>query len=237
LCITALFAINIGMIQRIVHSNFGVTLLGGGEVDPGCVAESLTIAPCLVAADGGADRALAFGLSPQAVIGDFDSISAEARAMIAPERLHPIAEQQSTDFDKCLMHVQAPFFLALGFAGGRLDHTLAAMSVLVRHPGRRVLLVGRDDVVFVAPPELDLNLRPGTRFSLYPMGQVTGVAQGLRWSLEGAPFTPDGRIGTSNEALGPVRLSLSGPMLVLLPRDCLMPALAGLGVPSAALGE
>jgi thiamine pyrophosphokinase len=142
----------------IVHSGLGVTLLGAGEVNAASVTEALTIAPCLVAADGGADRALALGLEPEAVLGDLDSISPAARAAIAPGRLHRIAEQEGTDFDKCLAHVEAPFFLALGFGGGRLDHTLAAMATLARHPGRRLVWVGGEDVAFLAPSVLALEL-------------------------------------------------------------------------------
>ncbi|MDP1669408.1 thiamine diphosphokinase [Phaeovulum sp.] len=220
----------------IVHSGLGVTLLGAGEVNAASVTEALTIAPCLVAADGGADRALALGLEPEAVLGDLDSISPAARAAIAPGRLHRIAEQEGTDFDKCLAHVEAPFFLALGFGGGRLDHTLAAMATLARHPGRRLVWVGGEDVAFLAPPVLALDLIPGTRVSLFPMGRVRGRAEGLRWPLEGADFGPAGRIGTSNEATGAVLLRLDGPMLVLLPLACLSAALAGLGVPLAARG-
>lgn len=221
---------NIAMNDCIIQSGVGVTLLGGGEVNAACVTEALTIAPCLVAADGGADRALALGLSPEAVIGDLDSISPAARAAIAPARLHRIDEQETTDFDKCLAQVRAPFFLALGFGGGRLDHTLASLSTLARHPGRRLVWVGAEDVAFLAPPDIGIDLAPGTRVSLYPMGRVRGHAEGLRWSLEGDDFAPAGRIGTSNEAMGPVRLSLDGPMLVLLPRLSLRAALAALGV-------
>jgi len=225
------------MNSCLVHSALGVTLLGGGEASAACVTQALTIAPCLVAADGGADRALALGLHPEAVLGDMDSISPAARAAIAPARLHRIDEQDSTDFDKCLTHVEAPFFLAVGFGGGRLDHTLSAMSVLARHPGRRLVWVGAEDVAFLAPPEVALDLVPGTRLSLFPMGRVRGRAEGLRWGLEGEDFNPAGRIGTSNEALGAVRLSLAGPMLVLLPRGCLHAALAGLGVPPTVHGR
>jgi len=224
------------MNAAFVQSTRGVTLLGGGEAAAQCLDEALALAPLLVAADCGADRALALGHMPDAVIGDLDSIGAAARAAIAPQRLHLVDEQETTDFDKCLRHVAAPFVLALGFFGGRLDHTLAAMTVLVRHSGRPVLMLGAEDVVFAAPPALGLDLAPGTRLSLFPMGPVRGRAEGLRWPLEGADFTPAGRIGTSNEALGTVRLSLEGPMLVLLPRACLGAALDGLGVPPAVRG-
>ncbi|NCU21110.1 thiamine pyrophosphokinase, partial [Candidatus Falkowbacteria bacterium] len=93
------------MSRYIIKSNKGVTLIGGARVGASDLAQALALAPCLVAADGGADRALALGHMPEAVIGDFDSISPAARAAIAPERLHPIAEQDSTDFGKCLRHV------------------------------------------------------------------------------------------------------------------------------------
>lgn len=224
------------MSRGIVHSHCGVTLLGSGDSIVADVNEALTIAPVLVAADGGADRALALGLMPDAVIGDFDSISAIARTAIAEARLHPIDEQQSTDFGKCLAHVVAPFYLALGFTGGRLDHTLAAMSDLAAAPGRRVVLIGAEDLVFLAPPELSLNLTPGTRLSLYPMGDARGESTGLRWPIRRIGFAPAGRIGTSNEVTGPVRLTLRGPMLVLVPKTCLHPVLAGLGVPQSVRG-
>ncbi len=224
------------MKDSIFHSRQGVTLLGAGDLHAASVAEALTLAPCLVAADGGADRALALGLTPEAVIGDLDSISAAAREAIGPERIWQIEEQETTDFDKCLSHVAAPFFLAVGFGGGRLDHTLAAMAVLARHPGRRLIWVGGEDVVFLAPRELSLDLTAGTRVSLFPMGRVRGRASGLRWGLEGDDFAPAGRIGTSNEALGPVHLILDGPMLVVLAHEWLRAAIAGLGVPPSALG-
>ncbi len=225
------------MIGGIVHSQLGVTLLGGGQSSASDVNEALTIAPVLVAADGGADRALALGHMPRAVIGDFDSISDEARGVIAPDRLHPIPEQDSTDFGKCLAHVRAPFYLALGFAGRRLDHTLSAFATLAACPAQRVVMIGDDDVVFLAPPDLELDLPGGTRLSLFPMGPVEGASVGLRWPIDGIAFAPSGRIGTSNEVTGPVRLSLAGPMLVLVPRFCLRPALHGLGVRPDVHGE
>ncbi|EPX82782.1 hypothetical protein ruthe_03244 [Rubellimicrobium thermophilum DSM 16684] len=45
---------------------------------------------------------------------------------------------------------------------------------------------------------------------------------GLRWPTGGLRFSPLCRIGTSNEALGPVQLRPDRPgMLLLLPRETL----------------
>lgn len=218
------------MERHIVQYHGGVTLLGGGAVEAADLHAALALAPALVAADGGGDRALAFGLMPEAVIGDMDSLSPAGAAAIGAARLHRIAEQDSTDFGKCLTYVGARFFIGLGFTGLRLDHTLAALSDLAQRPDRAVVLIAEDELIFRAPPEITLDLPLGERLSLFPFGPASGTAEGLRWPIEGLNFTPAGRVGTSNEVSGPVRLSLAGEMLVLLPKRHLAAVLAALGL-------
>lgn len=195
-----------------------VTLIGGAQLYPADLAQALALAPVVAAADGGADQALANGLMPQAVWGDFDSISASARANIPPQNLHPVREQDSTDFEKCLSRIDAPLVIGLGFSGQRQDHFLAALSVLARRIGPPCILIAGEDIITLAPAEIALDLAPGTRLSLFPMGPASGYAQGLKYPLEGLDFAPAGRIGTSNEATGPVLLQVEGPMLLILPR-------------------
>ena len=195
-----------------------VTLIGGAPLDSDDLSQALALAPVVAAADGGADTALANGLVPQAVWGDFDSISARARAGIPPENLHPVTEQDSTDFEKCLSRIDAPLVIAVGFAGARHDHFLAALSTLSRRIGPPCILIAAEDVITLCPPEIALDLRPGTRLSLFPMGPASGYAQGLKWPIDGLDFAPDARIGTSNAATGPVLLQTEGPMLLILPR-------------------
>ncbi|MEY4698455.1 MAG: hypothetical protein RIT14_2883 [Pseudomonadota bacterium] len=218
------------MNQPIVQSLDGVTLVGGGPVTRAALRLALARAPGLVAADSGADRILAAGLMPQAVVGDFDSLSARARAVIDPARLFPIAEQATTDFDKALRSVEAPFTLALGFAGARIDHGLAVLNALVRHADRTCLVIGPRDVVFHAPRELRLRLRVGDRLSLFPMAEVRGESLGLEWPVAGLTFAPDGMIGTSNRVSAAevhLRFDRAG-MLVILPRGRLDAAIRAL---------
>jgi len=221
------------MNPPIVQSPVGVTLVGGGPVSASGLATALARAPRLVAADSGADRLLRLGHLPEAVIGDFDSISSAARERLA-DRLFPVTEQETTDFDKALRSVSAPFVLALGFAGARIDHGLAVLNALVRHRDRVCLLLGPRDIVFHAPPALDLRLRAGDRLSLFPMAPVGGAGTGLEWPIDGLAFAPDAMIGTSNRVTDPdVRLRFDQPgMLVILPRARLgaaLTALAGQG--------
>lgn len=216
------------MPDRTIRHDRGVTVIGGGAVTPDDLDQALAVAPVLVAADGGADRALSLGQPPDWVIGDLDSISAPARRLIPAGRVLEVSEQDSTDFAKCLRRIDAPLVMAVGFAGLRLDHTLAALTVMVAPGLPRVVMLAPDDVVMVCPPRLTLPLMPGTRVSLYPMGPARGTSQGLEWPIDGILFAPGGRVGTSNRATGLVSLRMEGPMLVMLPRSCLGTALTAL---------
>jgi thiamine pyrophosphokinase len=213
-------SIGAGMIQPLHRAAGPVTLVGGGPVDPAALAAALALAPEAVAADGGGDVALPAGVEFAAVIGDMDSLRDPEALRGRGVPLHPVAEQDTTDLEKCLTLVEATLFLGLGFLGGRIDHHLAAMNALVRHRDRPTILIGGEDLCMLCPPELDLTLDPGARVSLFPMRPATGViSEGLRWSVAGLAFAPDGRIGTSNVALGGrMRVGFDAPgVLAILP--------------------
>ena len=190
-----------------------------------------------VAADGGGDVVLPAGRRFAAVIGDMDSLLDPDALRARGTALHRIAEQDSTDLEKCLLRIAAPLILGLGFLGGRIDHHLAAMNALVRHSAQPVILIGGGDLCFLCPPEFAFDARAGARVSLFPMRPLRGVlSEGLRWSLAGLEMAPDGRVGTSNIASGgPVRLGFDAPgMLVILPVGMLDEVVARLapGLPS-----
>jgi thiamine pyrophosphokinase len=206
-------------VTTLYRAGGPVTLVGAGPVAPARLAEALRLAPEAVAADGGGNVALPRGAAFRAVIGDMDSLRRPEALRRAGAALHPIGEQDSTDLEKCLRAVEAPLILGLGFLGGRIDHHLAALNALARFPGKPVVLVSGEDICFLCPASLELDLAAGTRVSLFPMAPVRGVSEGLRWPVAGLAFAPDGRIGTSNAALGGrVRLAFDAPaMLVILP--------------------
>ncbi len=217
------------MKSVIVHSKSPVTLLGAGTSTQDFVVEALKYAPFLVAADGGVNVAVSMKLVPDAVIGDLDSASIEALSVVPEARIWTVTEQETTDFEKCLARIEAPYILAVGFAGSRLDHLLAVFTALTRYVARNCLVISEEEVIFVAPRALTLDLALGTRVSLFPLGPVRGTSEGLEWPIAGLDFAPDGRIGTSNRVAGPVKLSFDEEkMLVLLPRDCLGAAIEAL---------
>ena len=217
------------MNPPIVSCKAPVGLIGGGPVPPKDLETVISVTDRLVAADGGAAAVVAFGAEPDAVIGDFDSLPAAVKAAIPADRLHHIAEQDSTDFDKALRSIEAPVVVAAGVMGGRLDHQLAVLHGLVAHPDRPCIVLNEDEIAFHLPRSLSLPTRANEVISLMPLTQVTGTSTGLQWGIEGLSFDPTRFIGTSNNALGPITLQMHGPgMLGIFPRRLLTAAIEAL---------
>ena len=204
----------------IVHSSDRVVLVGGADIGPEDLNISQSGHANFVAVDGGADHLLAAGIVPDAVIGDLDSISDAARDAFAG-LLHRIDEQESVDFEKAVSRISAPLIYAVGFAGGRLDHSLAVLDAMARLE-RRIILVGRDDLTAVIPRGgLHLaGLEIGQRISLMPMAPAVVQAEGLQWPVSGKPMAPLGFASPSNAVSAPdVVLRAEGPVLLIGPRE------------------
>jgi thiamine pyrophosphokinase len=204
-------------------------LVGGGNLLASDLDLALSLGPDLIAADSGADAALAHGCMPRLVVGDLDSVSDHALAQIPETAIVEVREQETTDFDKALRIISAPVVLAVGFLGGRMDHQLAAMNVLVRYSGSPCILIGDTDLAFAVPRSFDLKIAAGEPMSLFPMTRVSGRSVGLQWPIDGLVLAPDGRIATSNLATGPVSLRLDRTGLVgFVPRSALNDLIAAL---------
>ena len=215
------------MNNGIVHIRRPMIVVGGANLGPDDLNIPLIDAPRFVAADGGADHLLAAGIAPEAVIGDFDSLSDAARNAFGAV-LQQVDEQDSTDFEKVVTRVDAPFIVAAGFLGGRLDHTFAALNVLARYPEKRILLIGPDDVCFLVRREQAVLEAPlGCRIALLPMGNCVVTTSGLEWNLKAAMMAPGGLISPSNRVADVVAsVTVTGPLIVSLERAGLEAALA-----------
>lgn len=202
----------------IVSDGAVMGLIGGADVELDQFRRVLSITDNWIAVDGGADHCLAVDLKPSAVIGDLDSLSHLARDKFAGLLCH-ISEQDTTDFEKTVSRVSAKAFVAMGFTGGRLDHTLSVLGVLARYPDQRILLLDQADVSFLAPAnEIILDIPVGTRIGLMPLADVVVTATGLTWPLDAAAMHPIGMVSSSNQvAQRRVTIAADGPLLVTVP--------------------
>jgi thiamine pyrophosphokinase len=165
----------------------------------------------IIAADGGARLALALGLIPDAIIGDFDSLTEAEINVFADMGVHmlrfPTAKDE-TDLELALGHaIRAGHrpILVVGGYGGRLDQSIANLALLA-DPEAIQADVHLDDGVteaFFSSSRSTIHGRAGDIVSLIPWGTpAEGVTtDGLTYPLNRETLLPYRTRGISNQML------------------------------------
>lgn len=200
-------------------------LVGAGPTDPGL---SLSPRPgdLLIAADGGLPAVEGMGLTPDLVVGDFDSLG---QCPDHPNTVVLPREKDVTDMHAAIdLGLERGYtrFVLYGGTGGRLAHTLANLQLLDRlaQRGCQGFLVGGGTVATaVHNGALDFPPSLSGYLSVFCSGApAQGVTlQGLKYELTDAQLTPDFPLGVSNEFTGAAaRVSVeNGTLLVLWQGD------------------
>lgn len=178
----------------------------------------------VIAADGGLLHTEQLGLTPDVIIGDFDSLGyVPKNANVFP------VEKDDTD---ALLAVRKGlelgcdrFVLYGALEGPRIDHAIANFQTLkfLADRGAQGYLVGKDTVVTVLRDgALKLPARKEGIVSVFCIGQdAHGVTiQGLQYPLEKGTLTAGFPLGVSNHFIGKAAtISVSdGSLLILYPR-------------------
>lgn len=188
-----------------------VIFANGNLPDPAAARALLRDNDTLIGADGGTNHLLKMGLMPHLVIGDLDSLdedaffdlsAAEAQIDQYPE------DKDETDLELALAaayELRPDSILIVGGLGGRLDQSLASLSLLAGMQGGMDLRL--DDGVeeaFFCRSQAQIRGRSGDTVSLIPWaGPVSGIQTGgLRWPLIRETLYPDRTRGISNEMTG-----------------------------------
>ncbi|SRR5712692_247239 len=196
-----------------------VVVLGGGPDRPALIA--LPPGATVIAADGGAELARAFGLRVELAVGDFDSISAETLGSAARVERHP-PDKDATDLELALaaaLRLEPERILVLGGAGGRLDHLLGELLLLAgdAYAGVHVDAQLGAAAVHVIRGERTLRGEAGELISLFAVqGPARGVVtDGLVYPLRGETLEAGSTLGVSNVFAAPeARIGLEGGVLL-----------------------
>ncbi|HMT20888.1 MAG TPA: thiamine diphosphokinase [Promineifilum sp.] len=171
-----------------------IIFANGVIADMDAVRPWLDEARAVIAADGGLRYALAFGRTPDVLIGDLDSLPAGFEPEAAGEAIAIIrypTDKDETDLELALLHAVEHYsgaeLIVLGGIGGRLDQTLANI-LLMAHPlleGVAVRLVEGVETAWLITGEGVIEGRVGDTVSLIPIGGPAHIlaTEGLRWPL------------------------------------------------------
>ena len=195
-------------------------LVGAGDFQRSFTRSASDI---IIAADGGYDSLLKFGITPDVLIGDFDSINADIPTDIDTVKL-PKEKDETDMFLAYLEGVKRGYseFVMLGATGGRLDHTFANLSLLLyaRERGHRVRIVdGQSEIICIKNEAVELKGNVGDTLSVFAFGtQSLGVCiKGAKYEVEGATLSPSFPLGVSNEFLeGAARISVDDGALLII---------------------
>ena len=218
-------------MRDMADSRKPALLFANGILMPGEAVDLVLQAddsPIVVCADGGAIHARQLGLTPQTIIGDFDSLakgdvaafeSAGAKIMRYP------AEKNETDLELALGHcreIGATDVTILGGLGGRIDQTLANILLLTLPDLRdmRIAIVdGAQTMRLLTPGKHEIGGAAGDTVSLIPLqGAARGITtRRLKYALNDESLPPGPARGISNVMLADrAEVALEGGLLLLV---------------------
>jgi thiamine pyrophosphokinase len=204
-------------------------VFAGGDPVPAGALAGLPAKALVVAADSGADHALASGRAVDVLVGDLDSISPSSLEQVrrsggVVERHRP--DKDATDLALALdvaLERGAAHITVVGGHGGRLDHLLGNVLLLAAERYAGVLVDARlgSARVLVVRGRRAFEGRAGDLVSLLPLGGAAGgvSTEGLLFPLHEAQLSPGTTWGISNQLVAEqAAVTVArGVLLVVLP--------------------
>lgn len=197
-----------------------VILSGGTPPGLRLLKKHLETAGLFIGVDGAADFLIQYDMAPDVLIGDFDtadpaSVSALEQRGAKVLRLEP--EKNETDTEAAIeyaLKAGADDITILGALGGRVDHTLSNIMMLVRadRKGAACRITDEQCEMFVSDKTFILSGRPGQVISILPLtGEVCVNAQGLKYPLQNLVLNWGSSRGISNVMQkGAASISIAG---------------------------
>lgn len=204
-----------------------VVFTGGDEPLPTWAAGELPDDAYLIAADAGLDHAHRLGVDPHLLVGDLDSVTAEALdATAATVRRHPV-DKDATDLELALAaaaEMDPDRIVVLGGQGGRFDHLVATVDLLASERWAATDLEWVSDRARVRFVRAGVTIHGAVGSTLTLLargGPAEGVTtSGLRWDLNTDTLLPGHTRGVSNVFTSPVAtLRLHAGLLVAIQPD------------------
>lgn len=189
----------------------GIIFLNGEIPRKKVISHYLDGHTMVIGADGGSNHLIDLNINPNIIIGDMDSIkpvSLKKFQKTGTEVLQ-ISEQETTDFEKCLMYCRKNGIsdvFVFGGASPRADHTLNNYSVMKRYHNKLDIRLIDDifEILFINN-QIRFNYRINELVSLLPLPKAVGVTtKGLEFSLKNETLEFGNREGTLNNSVSSI---------------------------------
>lgn len=181
-------------------------VLGGDRPDGALLKRCMQESDLTIAADSGLSAFDALGLMPDLLVGDMDSVDpavlARYEGRLPEHRLNCIKDDtDGVDALDLAIARGAKEITLLGALGGRLDHAMANLMLLVRAHRSGASAQILDGHVRIARVDGEAVLRgaKGDTVSFLPLGEASGVTlTGFFYPLRDVTLRSDYPLGVSN---------------------------------------
>lgn len=183
-------------------------IISGGEIkDYGFCNDIVRSADRVICADSGTRHAVNMNLTPDVIIGDMDSSSAQFIDFFRKKGVEIIqypVEKDKTDTHICVEYALdfSTEIILLGATGNRIDHMLANISLLMLGIRRNIpiSIIDNKNCIRMIGDSITLKGNKGEFFSLIPYTEkVEGLStRGAHYELEDAVMELGNPYGVSN---------------------------------------
>lgn len=180
-----------------------VIIAGSPETNSDFIKSTVTDNDFVICADKGYLYAKNAGITPDVVVGDFDSFCSEITDDCEVITLNPIKDDTDT-FHSIDIAIEIGYteFTIIGALGGRIDHSFANISALeyISEKGAKgILLSEKERVEFLPKGEYRYSYK-GKTFSLFPFGcsEVCVTYEGVFYPLDKFRIKSGLSLGISN---------------------------------------
>lgn len=177
----------------------------------------------LICADGGANSAFKLGLTPDVIIGDFDSARKEVLKYYSEKsEIIQVKRQNDTDVEKCLKYCikkKIDEVILTGVTGDRLDHSFCNLGIVLKFYDKiRIKIVHQKSILSAHSGRFEFQTVKGETISLYGFDEKTKfTSKGLKFPLKNIPLPFGKRESTSNVAAGnSVKLKINGGLAFIV---------------------
>lgn len=187
----------------------GVVVCSGSIIDYKYLGKYFTMADIVICADGGARHLRNFGVLPDILVGDLDSIlQSDYQVYLAAgvEIIKYPAEKDMTDAQLAVelaVERGCDTVIILGALGSRLDHSISNVFLLKRllDAGVKGIIADEHNEAALTDSSMHIRKEDGVKLSLLPLSaNVTGITtKGLYYPLENALLETGSTRGVSNE--------------------------------------
>ena len=159
-------------------------VIGNGTInDYEYIKSRLKSSDFIICADGGLRHARKMRVTPDVLIGDFDSHDRE----YGIKTYEYPRDKNFTDGELAVSYASEHGYneiMLLGMTGDRLDHTLTDIFIMYSYPG--AFLVDDKNEIHIVKDRLIIAGCAGKTLSIIPVcGDLTGiVTKGLKWQLD-----------------------------------------------------